>query len=48
MDTFGEFFRRATGHPPYAYQERMARSGLPAVVAAPTGCGKTGIVLSWL
>jgi CRISPR-associated endonuclease/helicase Cas3 len=55
MDAFAEFFRRAgatqaepDGHEPYGYQARMARDGLPAVVEAPTGTGKTGIVLSWL
>jgi CRISPR-associated endonuclease/helicase Cas3 len=45
---FSEFFRTATGHPPYGYQERLARDGLRAVVQAPTGAGKTGIILAWL
>src|SRR5258708_36679019 len=48
METFGEFFQRASGNPPYGYQERIALAGLPAVVQAPTGCGKTGVVLAWL
>ena len=55
MDAFAEFFRRAgatqaepDGHEPYGYQARMARDGLPALVEAPTGTGKTGIILSWL
>lgn len=48
MDTFEEFFERATGLSPYGYQARLARDGLPAVVQAPTGAGKTGIVLAWL
>jgi CRISPR-associated endonuclease/helicase Cas3 len=48
MDEFAEFFRAATGKPPYGYQARMARDGLPAVVQAPTGTGKTGIILAWL
>jgi CRISPR-associated endonuclease/helicase Cas3 len=45
---FDEFFRTATGHPPYGYQERVAWDGLPCVVQAPTGCGKTGVALAWL
>jgi CRISPR-associated endonuclease/helicase Cas3 len=48
MKSFDEFFREATGRPPYGYQARLAGGGLPAVVQAPTGCGKTGIVLAWL
>jgi CRISPR-associated endonuclease/helicase Cas3 len=53
--TFEEFFIRATarppdrpGVPPYGYQARLARDGLPAVLQAPTGSGKTGIILAWL
>src|SRR2546429_352491 len=55
MDSFREFFRKAgateaepDGYEPYGYQARMARDGLPAVVEAPTGTGKTGIILAWL
>jgi CRISPR-associated endonuclease/helicase Cas3 len=48
MGSFEEFFRRASGHSPYGYQLRLARNGLPPVVQAPTGCGKTGIILAWL
>jgi CRISPR-associated endonuclease/helicase Cas3 len=48
MTPFDEFFGTATRHPPYGYQERLARDGLLPVVQAPTGCGKTGIVLAWL
>ncbi len=55
MDDFDSFYRRATatddrpeGFAPHGYQARLARDGLPAVVHAPTGTGKTGIVLAWL
>lgn len=52
---FDEFFREATatagasdGYPPHGYQARLARDGLPAVIEAPTGTGKTGVILAWL
>ena len=48
VEPFEEFFQRATGYQPYGYQTRLADGGLPDVVQAPTGCGKTGIVLAWL
>ena len=48
MQRFADFCLAATGHLPYGYQERLARDGLPPVVQAPTGAGKTGIVLAWL
>src|SRR6266496_3819293 len=48
MQDFGEFFGRATGHTPHGYQVRIARGGMPAVVQAPTGTGKTGVILAWL
>src|SRR5215472_6973948 len=55
MEAFGKFFRQACatvaepdGYEPHGYQARMARDGLPSVVEAPTGTGKTGIILAWL
>src|SRR5215813_12718823 len=48
MPTFNEFYKRATGYEPYGYQVRIARDGLPSVVTAPTGTGKTGMILAWL
>jgi CRISPR-associated endonuclease/helicase Cas3 len=48
VEPFEKFFRRATGCPPYGYQTRLALGGLPDVVQASTGCGKTGIALAWL
>ena len=51
MDDFAGFFKRATGHPPYAYQERLAAErAIPDILDLPTGSGKTeAAVLSvWL
>lgn len=47
---FDDFFARATGHPPYAYQRKLAASDPPpSVVEVPTGGGKTqALVLAWL
>jgi len=47
--TFDEFFERATGARPYGYQRRLAETGLPPVLTAPTGTGKTAaVILAWL
>jgi CRISPR-associated endonuclease/helicase Cas3 len=48
MPSFAETFRLATGCEPHGYQARIARDGLPDVVEAPTGTGKTGVILAWL
>jgi CRISPR-associated endonuclease/helicase Cas3 len=48
VKTFDALFRAATGHRPYGYQARIARDGLPDVVQAPPGAGKTGVILAWL
>ena len=45
---FEAFFEAATGHRPHGYQARIAREGLPSVLEAPTGTGKTGVILAWL
>jgi CRISPR-associated endonuclease/helicase Cas3 len=48
MQAFEELFWKATGHAPHGYQARIARDGLPDVIEAPTGTGKTGVILAWL
>jgi CRISPR-associated endonuclease/helicase Cas3 len=48
MRSFAETFRTATGCDPHGYQARIARDGLPDVVEAATGTGKTGVILAWL
>ncbi len=48
MRDFGTFFELATGHRPYGYQARIARDGLPSLVTAPAGTGKTAVILAWL
>jgi CRISPR-associated endonuclease/helicase Cas3 len=48
MQAFDELFLLATGRSPYGYQARIARDGLPDVIEAPTGTGKTGVILAWL
>ena len=45
---FESFFQTATGHLPYDYQARIARDGLPGALSAPTGTGKTAVLLAWL
>ncbi|MCL5446686.1 MAG: CRISPR-associated helicase Cas3' [Actinobacteria bacterium] len=47
--SFSKFFSVATGFAPYQYQESIAANGLPEVLHAETGSGKTaGIILPWL
>ena len=51
MGDFAGFFKRATGHPPYAYQERLAAErAIPDVLDLPTGSGKTeaAVICVWL
>ncbi|MEU8517649.1 CRISPR-associated endonuclease Cas3'' [Kitasatospora sp. NPDC048722] len=46
---FGTFARTATGFTPYPYQSALAAEGLPTLLEAPTGAGKTvAAVLPWL
>ena len=45
---FEAFFAAATGYPPHEYQARIARDGLPGLVRAPAGAGKTAVILAWL
>jgi CRISPR-associated endonuclease/helicase Cas3 len=48
--SFHQFFRTATGHDPYPYQQRFAEADpLPHLLRAPTGSGKTATaILGWL
>jgi CRISPR-associated endonuclease/helicase Cas3 len=48
--SYQDFFRQATGHPPYPYQVSLATSKrLPEVMDIPTGLGKTAaVVMAWL
>jgi CRISPR-associated endonuclease/helicase Cas3 len=48
VPTFDRFFRDATGRQAHGYQVRLAQDGLPDVLEAPTGSGKTGVILAWL
>ena len=46
--TYSQFFQKATGYPPYPYQQRLA-TGWPEILRVPTGAGKTAaVILSWL
>lgn len=47
---FAEWFERATGHYPYAYQRALAHATPPpSVVHLPTGSGKTqALIAAWL
>jgi hypothetical protein len=48
-DRFESFFRTAVGDIPYAYQAKMAATGLPDHLEVPTGAGKSAAaVLPWL
>jgi CRISPR-associated endonuclease/helicase Cas3 len=48
VKTFAALFSEATGLQPYGHQARAARDGLPDIVQAPAGAGKTGVILAWL
>lgn len=51
---YSNFFERATGHPPYDYQRRLAGGDAGTachsqLINIPTGLGKTAaVVLAWL
>jgi CRISPR-associated endonuclease/helicase Cas3 len=48
MTEFSAFFEKATGKPPFPYQEKLAR-GFPSLLNAATGAGKTAaVVIAWL
>jgi CRISPR-associated endonuclease/helicase Cas3 len=48
MESYEQFFGRATGFQPYNWQKFVAENGFPDVLPVPTGLGKTeGVVLAW-
>ncbi len=49
MVEYGRMFAIATGSQPFPYQVRLAQEGLPQLLRAPKGAGKTAAaVLGWL
>lgn len=51
MDDFPTMFKKATEHPPYEYQQRLAAAdAIPDVIGLPTGSGKTeaAVLAVWL
>ncbi|NCO19170.1 MAG: DEAD/DEAH box helicase, partial [Gammaproteobacteria bacterium] len=47
--SYKDFFQKATGHSPYAYQSRLVSEAWPDILDIPTGLGKTaGVTLAWL
>ena len=50
IEDFAGFFRAVNGsHPPFPWQERLVRQvaaerAWPAIIAVPTGCGKTALI----
>lgn len=51
-ESFGEWFKALTGHPPFRWQTRLfgrlTATDLPAMLDLPTGLGKTSILAVWL
>ncbi len=46
--SYEAFFRKATGNPPYPFQQRLAEQPWPDLIDVPTGLGKTAAVaLAW-
>lgn len=49
ITTFESFFEIATKHSPYPYQTQIAKDGLPELLCAETGAGKTDtVIVGWL
>ncbi len=46
---YPDFFKRATGSPPFPYQRRLGEAAWPELLDIPTGLGKTAAVcVAWL
>lgn len=49
LKTIDEVYLAALGSRPFPYQRRIVDEGLPELLSAPTGCGKTpAMLLGWL
>ena len=50
MESFNDFFKRATGYEPFDYQKKLSEGNtIPSLLEIPTGLGKTAaIIMAWL
>lgn len=50
MESFNDFFKKATGYEPFDYQKKLSdEKEIPSLLEIPTGLGKTAaIIMAWL